>query len=135
MTDPRFSVGMEEEYLLVDPQTRDLVSEAPAGLLDDCQRELGESVSPEFLQCQIEVGTRVCQSIDEARNDLTHLRRTVASVARDHGLAMIAASTHPFAHWEAQKRTPKERYESAWPTAVESHRTPFDGCIRETSRS
>ena len=111
MPEPRFTVGIEEEYLLVDRDTRDLIREAPPTMLPACEEALEGQVTPEFLQCQIEVGTRVCQSIADARNDLTHLRRTVASVARDHGLAMIAASTHPFAHWEAQKRTPKERYE------------------------
>ena len=85
MPEPRFTVGIEEEYLLVDRDTRDLIHEAPPTMLPACEEALEGQVTPEFLQCQIEVGTRVCQSISEARNDLTHLRRTVASVARDHG--------------------------------------------------
>ena len=111
MSIPSFTVGIEEEYLLVDPVSRDLIHEAPPSMLPACERALEGQVTPEFLQCQIEVGTRVCASIQEAHNDLAHLRRTVAGVARDHGLALIAASTHPFATWGAQKRTPKERYE------------------------
>jgi len=111
MSQPSFTIGIEEEYLLVDAQTRDLIQEAPPTMLPACEKALEGRVTPEFLQCQIEVGTRVCQTIGEARNDLAHLRRTVAGVARDHGLAMIAASTHPFATWGAQKRTLKERYE------------------------
>ena len=111
MQEPRFTVGIEEEYLLVDRQSRDLIREAPPTMLPACEEALEGRVTPEFLQCQIEVGTRVCGTIAEARDDLAHLRRTVARVARDHGLAMIAASTHPFATWGAQKRTPKERYE------------------------
>ncbi len=111
MPSPSFTVGIEEEYLLVDPDSRDLIREAPPTMLPAFEQALEGQVTPEFLQCQIEVGTRVCSSIDEARNDLAHLRRTVAAVARDHGLRLIAASTHPFATWGAQKRTHKERYE------------------------
>ena len=104
-------MGIEEEYLLVDPDSRDLIHEAPPAMLPACEKALEGQVTPEFLQCQIEVGTRVCASVEEARNDLAHLRRTVARVAGEHGLRMIAASTHPFATWGAQKRTHKERYE------------------------
>ena len=111
MSQPSFTVGIEEEYLLVDADSRDLIREAPPTMLPACERALEGQVTPEFLQCQIEVGTRVCESIAEARNDLAHLRKTVSGVARDHGLAMIAASTHPFATWGTQKRTPKPRYE------------------------
>ena len=110
-TEPSFTVGIEEEYLLVDADSRDLIHEAPPTMLPACEKALQGQVTPEFLQCQIEVGTRVCESIAEARNDLARLRKTVAGVARDHGLAMIAASTHPFATWGLQKRTHKERYE------------------------
>ena len=111
MPQPSFTVGIEEEYLLVDRESRDLIHEAPPTMLPACEKALEDQVTPEFLQCQIEVGTRVCSTIAEARHDLTRLRKTVASVAREHGLAMIAASTHPFAAWGAQKRTSKERYE------------------------
>jgi len=107
---PSFTVGIEEEYLLVDPGTRDLISEAPPTMLPECERRLAGQVTPEFLQSQIEVGTRVCASIKEAREDLARLRRTVKQVARDHGLDVMAASTHPFASWHRQKRTEKERY-------------------------
>ncbi len=110
MGEPSFTVGIEEEYLLVDRQSRDLISEAPAAMLPACERLLEGQVAPEFLQCQIEVGTRVCASLDEARQDLAHLRRTVAQVAGEHGLALIAASTHPFAVWGEQRRTDKPRY-------------------------
>ena len=105
MKTPSFTVGIEEEYMLVDPVTRNLISETPSSMLPRCEELLEGRVSPEFLQCQIEVGTRVCASVEEARNDLAHLRRTVARVAGEHGLRMIAASTHPFATWGAQKRT------------------------------
>ncbi|MGI9464150.1 MAG: carboxylate-amine ligase [Aestuariivirgaceae bacterium] len=108
---PSFTVGIEEEYLLVDKASRDLVGEAPAELMSACESVLGGQVSPEFLQCQIEVGTQVCKTVKEARADLAHLRRTIADIAGEHGLAPIAASTHPFADWTAQRHTEKERYQ------------------------
>lgn len=111
MAEPSFSLGIEEEYLLVDRVTRDLVREAPAELMAECERRLAGQVSPEFLQCQIEVGTRVCANLAEARADLAHLRVTLSELASAHGLAPIAASTHPFARWTEQRHTARERYE------------------------
>ena len=110
MQTPSFTIGIEEEYLLVDRESRDLIKEAPPDMLPACEALLQGQVTPEFLQCQIEVGTRVCASPGEARQDLAHLRATVADVASEHGLGMIAASTHPFAIWGEQKRTEKDRY-------------------------
>lgn len=110
LNEPAFTIGIEEEYLLVDRETRDLCAEPPASMMAECERELTGQVSPEFLQAQIEVETRVCKSIAEARADLSHLRATVADVAARHGLAPIAAATHPFARWHDQKHTDKERY-------------------------
>ena len=110
MNAPSFTVGIEEEYLLVDPETRNLITEAPPTMMSECEALLEGQVTPEFLQCQIEVGTRVSESLGGAREDLARLRRTVSHVARQHGLEMIAASTHPFAVWGQQKRTEKERY-------------------------
>lgn len=108
--EPAFTLGIEEEYLLVDKSSRDLVREAPKGLMDECQNELSEQVSPEFLQCQIEVGTQVCQTVAEAREDLCHLRSGIAKIAGQHNLAPIAASTHPYADWMDQRFTDKDRY-------------------------
>ncbi len=110
MNAPSFTVGIEEEYLLIDPETRNLIAEAPPTMMSECEALLEGQVTPEFLQCQIEVGTRVSTSLGAAREDLARLRRTVSQVARQHGLEMIAASTHPFAVWGKQKRTEKERY-------------------------
>ena len=108
---PSFTLGIEEEYLLVDLETMDLAA-APDQLMDDCLAQLQGKVSPEFLQCQIEVGTGVCRTVAEAREDLCHLRRTIARVSKDYGLAPLAASTHPFAKWQEQSFTDKERYRS-----------------------
>jgi carboxylate-amine ligase len=108
--EPSFTVGIEEEYLLVDRVTRDLVDDPPPDMLRECEKLLEGQVAPEFLRSQIEVGTRVCESIAEARADLAHLRWTVSEVAGRYGAAPIAVSTHPFALWQRQKRTDKERY-------------------------
>jgi len=108
--DPTFTIGIEEEYLLVDKESRDLEPEPPAALLAKCEEALRGQVSPEFLRSQIEVGTRVCKSVQQARDELVHLRGTVAGIADEFGLAPIASSTHPFAEWSAQQHTDKERY-------------------------
>lgn len=112
MSTPDFTVGIEEEYLLVDKASRDLASDPPPGMLSECQALLQGQVSPEFLRAQIEVGTTVCQTLGEARGQLAHLRRSVADVAARYDLAPIAAATHPFAEWSRQKTTDRERYMS-----------------------
>ncbi|NNK77238.1 MAG: carboxylate-amine ligase, partial [Litoreibacter sp.] len=109
MKEPDYTIGIEEEYLLVDPKTMAL-AEVPQALMEDCLKDLGGQVSPEFLQCQIEVGTGVCANIGEARADLGHLRRTIRDHAADHGLSPIAVSCHPFAEWKQQHHTDKDRY-------------------------
>ena len=106
---PSFTIGIEEEYLLVDAKSLDLVK-APEGLMTACVDELQGQVSPEFLQCQIEVGTKVCQTVGQARDDLKRLRACISKHARDYGLAPMAASCHPFAKWSEQLFTDKERY-------------------------
>jgi len=108
-----FTIGIEEEYLLVDPVTRDLVAEPPAEMIELCQEALGDSlgqVSPEFLKSQIEIGTRVCHSIKEARETLAEVRATLARIAAQHDMALVAASTHPFGLWNVQTHTDRERY-------------------------
>jgi glutamate---cysteine ligase / carboxylate-amine ligase len=91
LKEPSFTIGIEEEYLLVDRKSRDLASDPPAEMLAECQRRVAGQVSPEFLRAQIEVGTTVCQSLSGARAELAHLRRSVAEVAANHGLAPMAA--------------------------------------------
>jgi glutamate---cysteine ligase / carboxylate-amine ligase len=108
--EPEFTLGIEEEYFLVDRATREVVDDPPPEMLAGCEALLAGQVSPEFLRSQIEISTRVCASLAEARADLCHLRRTVAAVAARYGMAPIAAATHPFARWDTQKTTQHRRY-------------------------
>lgn len=111
MTEPDFTLGIEEEYLLVDIDTLKLTA-APDALMEACARDLGDQVSPEFLRCQIEVGTRVCRGIDEARGELRRLRSCVAGHAAEHNLAPIAVSCHPSGDWKDQSHTRRDRYDA-----------------------
>jgi glutamate---cysteine ligase / carboxylate-amine ligase len=108
--EPPFTVGIEEEYLLVRLDTRDVDNDPPPELLKECTELGGGQISPEFLRSQIEVGTRVCRTMSEARADLARLRAIIVDVSRQHGLAPIAASSHPFARTVQQKHTDKDRY-------------------------
>lgn len=111
-TDPSFTVGIEEEYLLVDRISRDVVSDPPREIIEQCQSVAGTGlVDSELLRSQIEVDTRVCETVAGARQDLARLRRTISDVAGSYGLAPVAASTHPFAEWHLQRQTHKARYD------------------------
>lgn len=109
MTTPDFTIGIEEEYLLVDPDTLAL-AELEEGMIDAFKAELASQVSPEFLKCQIEIGTRVCGNIAEARDDLRRLREGVRKVAERHRMTPIAASCHPFSQWTDLHNTDRLRY-------------------------
>ena len=108
---PQFTIGVEEEYLLVDQETRALVVDPPEGLMKECEERLGTQVTSELLRSQIEIGTVVCNNVQEARDDLIRLRSTIKEVANSYGYAPIAASTHPFSLWHEQKATRKDRYD------------------------
>lgn len=109
--EPSFTVGIEEEYLLVDLATRDLARDPPSELFAECEKRLGPHVKPEFLKSQVEVATSVCRRVGDARAELGQFRRILAEIAGRYGLAPIAAGTHPFANWHDQKHTEKERYD------------------------
>jgi carboxylate-amine ligase len=108
---PSLTLGVEEEYLLVDPGSRDLVPAPPKGFMEACKERLGDAVGHELLQAQVEVGTPVCRDIGEVRRELTRLRLAVAETAREFGMAMMASSTHPFARARDQARVHNERYD------------------------
>lgn len=108
--DPSFTVGIEEEYKLVDADTLDLLSTMPPDLMEDCRDQLGTQVTKEFLQCQIEIGTAVCSTMQEARAELVRCRKIVSEVAKKHNCLLMAASTHPFS-MGLTEHTREERYE------------------------
>ncbi len=108
----QISLGVEEELFLVDPESRDLLSDPDRGIFEECAARSGEhKVVPEFRRTQIETNTRVCGSVAEACEALRETRRLVIEAAANHGAAALATSTHPFAAWDAQLVTSKERYE------------------------
>ena len=111
LREPSLTIGIEEEYMIVDRETGDLIREAPQQLLKDAEAVLENQVAPEFFQSQIEVGTRVCQTVEEAHSELVRLRRSVSEVVEPYGYAIIAASTHPNASYATQLHTPRERYQ------------------------
>ncbi len=103
------TLGIEEEYQIIDPETRELTSYVQE-FLGKGRVLVGDQIKPEFLQSQIEVGTRICRNIQEAREDVRHLRRTLVEIADNAGVALAAAGTHPFSSWSDQVVTDRERY-------------------------
>lgn len=107
---PSFTLGIEEEYQTVDPETRDLRSHIQTEMLAQGKLRLEERVKAELHQSVIEVGTRVCRDIKEATEDLYDLRRNMIRLAEEHGLLLVAGATHPFADWRQQEIYPDPRY-------------------------
>ena len=105
----QFTLGIEEEFQIVDPTTRELKSHV-SEILDEGKLLLGEKVKPEMIQSMIEVGTGVCANITEARDDLSKLRCIISSLARKKGMEIVAASTHPFSKWSEQEIFEHDRY-------------------------
>lgn len=104
------TLGVEEEYQIIDPKTRNLHAYISELLSQDEQRGSPLALKPEFMQSQVEVGSHVCRNVREVRQELVRLRRNVIDMARENGLAIAAASTHPFANWEEQSITDGVRY-------------------------
>lgn len=105
----QFTLGIEEEFQIVDPQTRELKSHV-SEILDEGVMLLGEKIKPEMIQSMIEVGTGVCANIQEARTDITNLRAIIAGLAKKKGMGIVAASTHPFSKWSEQEIYDGDRY-------------------------
>jgi len=108
--DHQFTLGIEEEFQIVDPLTRELRSHVSA-ILEEGKTLLGEQIKPEIIQSMIEVGTGICKNITEARSDITNLRSVLSGLVRKQGLEIVAAGTHPFSHWQDQKIFDNSRYE------------------------
>lgn len=105
-----YSFGIEEEFFLVRPETRQLAAQVPARLLKRARAELGESIESELLQAQIEIASPVQCDMAQARRQLGQLRRGLSELAGEHGLALLAAGTHPLGLWREQVETDKPRY-------------------------
>jgi glutamate---cysteine ligase / carboxylate-amine ligase len=112
MEPPSFTIGIEEEYQTIDPVTRDLRSHIDAEIIAKGKVRLQEAVKAEMHQSVVEVGTGICRTIKEARTELQSLRGTIIGLARENGLRVAAAGTHPFADWRNQEIYPDPRYET-----------------------
>ena len=106
----QFTLGIEEEFQIIDPETRELKSHV-SEIMEEGKLLLGEKIKPEMIQSMIEVGTGICHNIQEAREDLTKLRCIISSLAKKKGMVIAAASTHPFSKWSEQAIYDDERYE------------------------
>lgn len=107
---PSLTIGVEEEYMTIDPVTRDLRSHIDTEIMEKGKIALRERVKSEMHQSVVEVGTHVCRTAKDVKADIQMLRREIIGLARDHGLRAAAAATHPFADWRQQQISPGERY-------------------------
>ncbi len=107
---PPLTMGIEEEYQIIDPESRNLHAYISEFLSQDKQRNVRLNLMPELMQSQVEVGSNVCQNIGEIRQEVVRLRRAICELAAENGLAIAAASTHPFARWDEQSITEGVRY-------------------------
>lgn len=107
---PPLTLGVEEEYQIIDPVSRDLHSYISELLSQDQKRTKKLDLKPELMQSQVEVGSQICRNIKEVRQELIRLRRAVCQMAEENGLQIAAASTHPFAKWQEQQITEGLRY-------------------------
>lgn len=110
LSTPPLTLGVEEEYQIIDPVSRNLHSYITELLSQDKARPTSLNLKPEFMQSQVEVGSHVCRNIKEVRAEVIRLRRAVSKMAEENGLAIAAASTHPFARWDEQNITEGTRY-------------------------
>ena len=109
--DLNITLGVEEEFFLVDPESRDLLADPDPRIFEACEAGIGpHKVTREALRPQIETNTRVCESVAEAREALRETRGIVIEAAGAYGAAVLGSSTHPFAAWREQTITPRERY-------------------------
>lgn len=106
----KFTLGVEEEYMVVDPHTRELTSHDQK-IVEIASHIINDSVKAEMHQAVVEVGTGICHNVDEAYHEIKKLRRVVSDVANSLNLRIGAAGTHPFSHWSKQLITPNPRYD------------------------
>ena len=104
-----FTLGVEEEYMVIDPVTRELKSHEQR-IVQEGQKMIRDKVKAEMHQAVVEVGTDICQNVDEAYMDVSTLRKTISGIGESLGYKLGAAGTHPFSHWESQLITDHDRY-------------------------
>lgn len=104
-----FTIGIEEEFQVINPETRELVSHM-SQMIDKGKVFLKDQIKPEMHQSVVEVGTNICKDINEARAEVINLRANIAKLAKDSGLTIAAAGTHPFTHWNEVEITDNPRY-------------------------
>lgn len=106
-----FTLGVEEEYQIIDPKTRELCGRAEK-IISYAEKKLDEDVvQPELYRSQVEIATSICQNLPQVRSELIKARSAVIEAAAKNGRAIAAAGTHPFSKWQEQQVTPKERYQ------------------------
>ena len=106
----KFTLGIEEEYQIIDPVSRELISHDQK-IVVEASKVMGDQCKAEMHQAVVEVGTNICEDITDAREQITHLRKSISGIANDLGFKIGAAGTHPFSKWETQLITPNPRYD------------------------
>lgn len=107
----KFTLGVEEEYMVVHPMTRELASHDQK-IVEIASKVLNDQVKAEMHQAVVEVGSGICRDAEEAREDIVRLRKGVSEIATSLGLRIGASGTHPFSHWSQQLITPNPRYDA-----------------------
>ena len=110
LQDETFTLGVEEEFQIIDPLNYELSPDADL-LLPEAQKLLGEGVQNELMLSQIEIATPVCQTLTDVQTELTRFRQGIIDVAARMGRQIAAGGTHPFSPWQVQQITPRERYQ------------------------
>ena len=103
------TIGIEEEYQIIDPESRELTSFIRE-FLDQGAILFRDQLQPELLQSQVEVGSKVCKNIQDVSIEIKRLRSMICDLAQENGCSIIAAGTHPFSSWENQVVTERDRY-------------------------
>ncbi len=135
MNRPSFSIGIEEEYQTIDPETRDLRSHIQSEILPKAKLATMDRAKPELHQSVVEVGTKVCRDIQEAREDILDLRRQMITLTSESGMWLAAASTHPFADWKSRRSTPTIATSRWWKTCSWSRAPIWSSGYISTSAS
>ena len=116
-----FSIGIEEEYQVINPQSRELVSREQQ-IVAGVNMILPDQAIAEMHEAVVEVGTKVCKNIQEAEQDIKNLRKVVSEVARGKGYVIGASGTHPFSLWQTQLITENPRYHEIEPDTIQTQR-------------